>query len=247
MANITNPQELELLRMSGRISAAALEAAAALVRPGVTTQELNDEAERVIRQMGGQPAFLGYNGFPATLCTSINDEVVHGIPSSKRILQEGDIIGLDIGTNYKGLFSDTAITVPVGAISQAAQHLLDRTKAALDAALDVVKAGVRTGDIGAAVENFITPFSYGIVRQLTGHGLGHAVHEGPAIPNFGEAGTGTVLKAGSVIAIEPMVMLGDYEVETLADDWTVVTKDHSLAAHFEHTLIITPDGYELIT
>lgn len=247
MAVITKEADLAKLRTSGQISAQALAAVAAIATPGVTTQILNDEAERVIRQAGGQPAFLGYQDFPATLCTSINDEVVHGIPSAKRVLADGDLVGLDIGVNYQGLFSDTAVTVGVGRVPEQGSTLMARTKLALDCGLAAVRPGARVGDISFAIEQFLKPFGYGIVRQLTGHGLGYAVHEPPSIPNFGEAGTGQVLEVGMVLAIEPMVTIGGYEVVTAEDGWTVVTKDHSLAAHFEHTILVTPDGCEIIT
>ncbi len=247
MARLTTEQEIDALRRSGKIAAAALQIAAQAVRPGISTQELNDIAHREITQRGGRPSFLGYHGFPAALCTSINDEVVHGIPSADRIVQEGDIIGLDIGVIVDGIFTDHAVTVPVGKISKDAQKLLSETSASLDAGIAAALVGNKVGAISAAVEGSLNQKKYGIVRQLVGHGVGKAIHEEPQIPNFGPADVGPVLKEGLVIAIEPMVTLGEWAVRTLDDDWTVVTEDGSLAAHFEHTVLITANGPEIIT
>lgn len=247
MAIITDQAEIAKLRVSGQIAAAALAAAQAMVKPGITTQALNDAAEKIIRQRGGRPSFLGFQNYPASLCVSINDEVVHGIPSTQRVLAAGDIVGLDIGVDYQGLFTDMAVTVPVGNIDQRTALLIERTQMALMHGLGRIKPGAKVGDISAQIEASIKLFGYGIVRQLTGHGVGRAVHEPPPIPNFGPTGAGPVLEAGMVLAIEPMVTLGGYEVETVADGWTVKTKDHSLAAHFEHTVIVAADGCEIIT
>lgn len=247
MALITTDAEIADLRTSGRILADTIELVAAAVKPGVTTKELDAIAMREIRQRGGQPAFLGYQGFPAALCTSINTEVVHGIPNQNHVLQAGDIVGLDLGVAYKGMYTDHAITVAVGDISSEAQQLLSDTEASLMRGLQMVKAGGRVGDISAAIEKTLKPKKYGIVRDLTGHGVGRAVHEPPSIPNFGAAGSGPKLEAGMVLAIEPMVTLGDWRVETRPDGWTVATADGSLAAHFEHTVLVTQDGYELLT
>lgn len=247
MARLTQASDLAALRASGRIAAAALSAAAVAVRPDVTTAELNVIAERVVRAGGGRPTFLGYQGYPATLCTSINDEVVHGIPRDDRRLRTGDIIGLDIGVECGGAFTDHAITVPVGAIRSVEKKLLADTLAALEAGMAAVRPGGHVGDIGAAVAAALKPGNYGIVRQLTGHGVGRAVHEEPSIPNYGRPGTGSRLEVGMVLAIEPMVTLGGWEVRTEDDGWTSVTVDGSRAAHFEHTVLVTPVGAEVIT
>lgn len=247
MAIITSSEEIAKLRRSGQIAAQALQAVAKAVKPGVSTAELDQIAERAILAAGGQPSFKGYEGFPATLCTSINDEVVHGLPTSDRRLRAGDSIGLDIGVIYQGLYSDHAITVPVGQIDETHQRLLDDTAAALNLGIDAARAGQRIGDIGAAINAFLAPKGYGIVTQLTGHGLGYAVHEAPSIPNVGQAGTGPIIKTGMVLAIEPMVNLGSPDVVTTKDGWTVKTADHQAAAHFEHTVLITAAGAEIIT
>lgn len=247
MAVITAPAELALLRRSGQIAARALQQVATAVRPGVTTAELNVIAEAAIAELGGKPSFKGYEGYPAGLCTSVNDEVVHGIPSSARELHDGDIIGLDIGVNFQGLFSDHAITVAVGQITAQLQTLLDDTAAALRLGIGAVAQGKRVGDIGAAVQQYLEPRGYGIVTQLTGHGLGRAVHEPPTVPNVGQSHQGPELVVGMVLAIEPMVNLGAAAVTTGADGWTVITADHQPAAHFEHTVIVTSHGCEIIT
>jgi methionyl aminopeptidase len=247
MAIITAAEELADLRRSGRIAAQALRQVVAAVQPGVTTAALNDIAESAIVAAGGRPSFKGYEGYPAGLCTSVNDEVVHGIPSTDRVLANGDIVGLDIGVEYQGMFSDHAVTVAVGTISPEKQQLLDDTLGALQYALKVVKPGARIGDIGAAVQEYLKLRTYGIVTQLTGHGLGYAVHEEPSIPNVGKAGSGPQIVAGMVLAIEPMINLGTARVVTLDDGWTVATADHQPAAHFEHTVLVTEHGCEIIT
>lgn len=247
MAVITNPEEITALRQSGKIAADTLRAVAAAVRPGENTAHLASIASDFIRRHGGQPSFLGYQDYPASLCVSINDEVVHGIPSRKRILATGDIVGLDVGVVYKGLFTDCAISVPVGEIDQQSRQLMIATKRALALAIAVVRPDATTGDIGAAVQQYLEPKGYGVIRALCGHGVGRAVHEPPSIPNFGRPHTGDRLRAGQVIAIEPMVSAGGWEVETLADGWTAVTADHARAAHFEHTVRVTTTGAEIIT
>lgn len=247
MAILTSQNDLTNLRRSGKILASALQAARDLVKPGVTTQALNDCAEEVIRQAGGIPAFLGYEGYPGSLCTSLNDEVVHGIPSAKVKLQAGDIIGLDLGVAYEGIFTDAAITVAVDPIDDQVKHLLHDTVQALTLALMAVKPGQHIGDIGAAVQDHLEPKGYGIVYQLVGHGVGRSVHEPPSIPNVGKRGTGPVIEEGMVLAIEPMITLGGSDVITKKDGWTVATADHSLAAHFEHTVLVTARGCEIIT
>ncbi len=247
MATLTTENDIAKLRRSGQIAAQALQTVVRAVKPGVSTKALDEIAESYIRQAGAEPSFLGFNGFPASLCTSINNEVVHGLPSPQRQLKTGDIVGLDIGVNYQGLFSDHAVTVAVGQIDSAAQKLVDATRESLTAGLKAVKPGHHIGDIGAAIEDYLKPFGFGIVTQLTGHGVGKAVHEPPTIFNVGPAGRGPKIQIGMVLAIEPMVTAGRPEVDVEADGWTVVTRDGSLAAHFEHTVLVSKDGAEIIT
>lgn len=247
MARITAPSEIADLRRSGWILATAMAAVVQAVKPGVTTAALDLIARTQIEAHGARPAFLGYSGYPASLCVSINREVVHGIPSPERVVASGDIVGLDLGVNYRGFFTDHAVTVAAGRPPAKAVQLLADTEAALRAGLAAVRPGGRVGDISAAIQSALEPKGYGIVRQLTGHGVGRAVHEDPAVPNFGRAGTGLKLEPGLVLAIEPMVTLGDWVVSTEPDGWTVVTADGSLAAHFEETVRVTESGYELIT
>jgi len=246
MAVITADQEITKLRTSGKIAAQALQAVIRAVQPGVTTAELNAIAEAEIVKHGGKPSFKGYEGYKFGLCTSVNEEVVHGMPS-KRKLVEGDVIGLDIGVNYQGIFSDHAITVGVGKIDAANQKLIDDTEESLRLGLQQVKPGNHIGDIGAAIESFLQERKYGIVTQLTGHGVGYAVHESPSIPNVGKKNSGPEIVVGMVLAIEPMVTLGTPKVETLDDGWTIVTADHTFSAHAEHTVIVTESGFEIIT
>ncbi len=247
MAIITAPEELAKLRQSGRIAAEVLATVMAAVKPGVTTKQLNDIAAAAIQAAGATASFLGFQEYPASLCVSINDEIVHGIPSEKRVIRDGDVVGLDVGVEYEGLFSDHAATVAVGRVDPLTLRLLADTKQALAVGLRAVKAGATVGDVSAAIEEFLKPKGYGIVTQLTGHGLGYAVHEPPAVPNVGPAGAGQKLTTGLVLAIEPMVTLGRPEVETAGDGWTVVTRDHAPAAHFEHTVIVTDRGCEIVT
>jgi len=246
MAIITASDEIAKLRTSGKIAAQALQAVIGIARPGVTTAELNTVAENTIIKLGGTPSFKGYEGYGFGLCTSVNDEVVHGMPSTRK-LEDGDIIGLDIGVNYQGLFSDHAITVGVGTIAAAAKKLIDDTAESLRIGLKQVKPGNHIGDIGAAIQGFLQPHGYGIVTQLTGHGLGYAVHEPPAIPNVGKKNSGPLIVPGMVLAIEPMVTLGTADVVTLDDGWTIVTADHTVAAHTEHTVLVTEHGFDIIT
>ena len=248
---IKTPTEIQAMREGGKILAMVLKEVAKAVKPGIKTIELNKLAERRLRELGAKPSFLGYKSdylvYPASLCTSVNSEVVHGIPKKNKILEEGDIVGLDLGCWYKGLCVDTATTAAVGNVSAGAQKLIKITKQSLIEALRQVQGGVSIGDIGHGVETYVEAQGFSVVRQLTGHGVGRSVHEEPAIPNFGQAGKGPKLLAGMTIAIEPMVNAGGYEVATQADGWTVVTVDGSLSAHFEHTVLVTEKGYEILT
>lgn len=247
MAIITAQDDVARLRRSGKIVAEALRVTAEAVRPGITTAELNAIADKAIRSHGGTPSFIGYQGYPAALCTSVNTEVVHGIPSETKVLADGDIIGLDLGVIYEGAFTDHAITVGVGKISKEDQRLINATKEAMMVGIAAAIVGNRIGNISAAVEASLKPRGYGIVRQLTGHGVGRAIHEEPSIPNFGAANAGPLIVPGMVLAIEPMVTRGGWAVVTEADGWTVATADGSRAAHFEHTILVTADGPEILT
>lgn len=228
-----------------------LHAAAALVKPGISTFELNEFAEKSIYNAGGKPSFKGYgektNPFPAGLCTSVNDVVVHGIPSRDIILREGDIVGLDIGMEYKGLFTDTAVTVPVGNVSEVAKKLIEATRKSLAAAIAQAKAGNTIGDIGFATQWVAESAGFSVVRDLVGHGVGYGVHEDPAVPNYGKKGAGEILREGLVIAIEPMLCEHEYFITLDPDGWTIRTRDHGLSAHFEHTIAVTQNGARILT
>ena len=239
-------EELEKMRRAGRVVGEILEIIQAAVRPGVTTQELDEIAEREIRARGATPSFKGYRGFPATICTSINSEIVHGIPGS-RALKEGDLIKLDAGAIVEGYHGDSAVTVPVGEVSEEALKLIETTERSLQAGIAEAKSGNRIHDIGAAVQTTAEGAGFSVVREYVGHGIGRALHEDPPVPNYGKAGTGLKLEPGLVIAIEPMVNVGTYETRLLPDGWTVVTADGALSAHFEHTIAITDNGPEVLT
>ncbi len=245
------PEEIELIAENGKLLHDILQRTAALVKPGVSTLELNDFAEQEMRKVGGRPSFVGYgdrrNPFPAGLCTSINDAVVHGVPSSQDILQEGDIIGLDIGMEYKGLYTDTAITVPVGKVSDEAQKIIDVTRDCLKEAISVVKPGNRIGDLGYVMQSIAEKAGYSVVRDLVGHGVGYAVHEEPSVPCYGKPGQGIELVENMVLAIEPMVCQKRHSVIFDPDGWTIRTSDGALAAHFEHTIAVTKNGVRILT
>jgi methionyl aminopeptidase len=243
---IRTPRELDKLRRAGEMVGRVLDRMEALVVPGVSTSELDLEARQLIEREGGRPAFLGYRGYPATLCVSIDDEVVHGIPGKRR-LEDGMIVSIDVGTVVDGYYGDGARTFPVGSISSEAQRLLDATREALAAGIDAARPGNRVGAIGAAVSKVARREKLGVVRALTGHGIGVEMHEPPQIPNFGSPEEGEPIESGMVLAIEPMLNLGGHEVEFLSDGWTVRTKDGSLSAHFEHTVAVTPSGPEILT
>jgi methionyl aminopeptidase len=231
--------ELEQMREAGRLVGEVLSELAAAVAPGVSTADLDELAEKRIRQAGATPAFKGYHGYPATICASINDEVIHGIPSGRRVLNEGDIISIDVGASLDGYFGDSAVTLPVGPISESAAALLRVTEEALYKAIEAAKPGKRVSDIGHAVQKHVEAYGFSVVREFVGHGIGQRMHEEPQIPNYGEPGHGPRLAEGMVLAIEPMVNAGTAAVKVLADGWTAVTRDSSLSAHFEHTVAVT--------
>jgi methionyl aminopeptidase len=239
--------ELEVMRRAGRITALALRRIGEEVRPGVSTAHLDQIAEAVIRGEGAAPAFKGYHGFPATICSSINGEVVHGIPSPLRILSEGDVVSVDVGAIVDGYYGDSAMTFPVGRISDEAARLLDVTRRCLESAIAKARVGMRLGDVSSAVQTVAEDAGFSVVREYVGHGIGRAMHEEPQIPNFGPAGKGPALEEGMVLAIEPMINAGSAAVESLNDGWTVVTSDGSLSAHFEHTVAVTAEGPLILT
>ena len=242
-----SPSEIERMRVANTLVADVLGELAAMVAPGVTTADLDAAAEKLVRAAGAEPAFKGYRGYPATLCASINEEVVHGIPSPARALSEGDIISLDMGVKLNGFFGDSAITVPVGRVSDDVTTLLRVTQEALEKAIANVRVGGRVSDIGHAVQQHVEANGFSVVREFVGHGIGAALHEDPQIANYGEPGRGPRLAEGMVLAIEPMVNMGRSGVKVLADGWTAVTRDGSLSAHFEHTVAVTREGPMVLT
>ena len=252
MTRVKTPAEIRAMRESGRMLASVLAELKRTVTAGMTTKDIARQAAAELKALGGNPAFLGYQGFPDVICISVNNEVVHGIPSDKRVVQGGDIVSLDFGVEYEGMITDSAITVIVGkARSPRHEQLVRATEAAMHAGIAALHDRVRTGDIGAAVqavlENKKLGGPFGIVRDLVGHGVGHELHEDPNIPNYGRAGSGPWLDAGMTIAIEPMATLGTERVYVADDGWTILTADGSWSAHFEHSVLITPDGAEIIT
>lgn len=247
MISLKSERELSLMRKAGGIVALILEEMIAMAKPGISTGELDRYAESRCKELKSLPAFKGYHGFPASVCISINDEVVHGIPSPKRILKDGDIVGLDFGVIYEGWYGDSARTVAVGKVAPQVQALLDVTRESLMRGIEQCREGNRVFDIGHAVQNYVEGFGYSVVREFVGHGIGRALHEEPQVPNYGPKGKGTQLKVGMVLAIEPMINAGGHEVKVLKDGWTAVTVDRSLSAHFEHTVAITPKGPEILT
>ncbi len=250
---IKTKEEIEILREGGRRLAEVLQKVKEMVAPGVSTWELDKYAYKLIKELGDEPAFLNYKPegaripFPASLCVSVNDEVVHGIPKRERILKEGDIVAIDLGLKHKGLFTDHAVSVAVGNVSKEDQKLLDATREALEVGISEARVGNRVGDIGYAIEQFVKPYRYGIVDVLSGHGVGKYIHEDPYIPNFGKKGTGAKLVAGMVIAIEPMLNLGTKNVTLDKDGYTFYTNDRKRSAHFEHTVLITDGEPEILT
>ena len=247
MIEIKSEREIALLKEAGSIVALCHEEMKQQVRPGISTYELNEIVEKIILEHGATPSFKGYGGFPSAVCASVNEVVVHGMPSKKQILKSGDIIALDIGACYKGYHGDSAWSYAVGSISKEDQQLLQVTHDSLFKGLEQVREGVHLGDVSAAIGNYASSFGYGVVEEFTGHGVGRKLHEDPAIFNFGVPGTGPILKEGMVLAIEPMINAGTKYVKILADGWTTVTKDKSKSAHFEHTIVVRKNGYEILT
>ncbi len=248
-----DPREIEILRQGGKILATVLNIVAKETVPGVSAYDLDQMAETEIRKLGGTPSFKNYRAqpndslFPASLCVSVNDEVVHGIPTKSKVLQDGDIVGLDLGVQYQGLFTDGAITVAVGKVSKKYLKLIQAAKESLQAGLDMVKSGNFTGDVGYAIESVAKKYGFQVVRELVGHGVGKAVHEEPEVPCFGKPKTGVKLVQGMVLAIEPMLNEGGWKVYFADDNWTIKTEDHTRSAHEEHTILVTDKGYEILT
>jgi methionyl aminopeptidase len=245
---VKTPAEVEAMRVGGRMLATVLSVVSKRSVAGISTKELADIAAKEAKALGGKPSFLGYQGFPDVICISVNDEVVHGIPSPKRLLLEGDIVGLDFGITYGGMITDSAISIIVGRPKNAAHaDLVEVTRRSLEAAIGVVRDKVRVGDIGATVESIVRPHKYGVVRDLVGHGVGHHLHEDPNIPNYGRPNTGPWLAKNMTVAIEPMITLGSERVYIADDGWTIKTVDKSWSAHFEHTVLILDQGAEILT
>lgn len=238
--------EIDVMREAGRITALALDAVSSAVAPGITTADLDAIAEGVIVKAGARPAFKGYHGFPATLCTSVNDQVVHGIPGA-RVLREGEIVSVDCGAIVDGYYGDSARTFPVGQVSAEAARLMDATRLSLEAGIARCRPGMRLYDVSAAVQQVAEAAGFSVVREYVGHGIGRAMHEDPQVPNYGKAGTGPTLRTGMVLAIEPMINAGGADVRSLDDGWTVVTLDGAMSAHFEHTVAVTEDGPLVLT
>lgn len=244
---IKSRDEIELMRKAGRELAAVCRKLVELVHPGISTYELDKVARHLIESAGAKPAFLGYHGYPASICASINEEIVHGIPSRKRTLHEGDLISIDIGLILHGFFSDMAVTVPVGQVDPEIERLIAVTKRALEVGIAAAKPGKRVGEISSAVEKYVEGEGFSVVREYTGHGIGRQMHEDPRIPNYGKPTDGIRLKPGMALAIEPMVNVGGWQTELMSDGWTVLTLDRKPSAHYEHTIALTEDGAEILT
>ena len=248
MIIVKTPEQIKLMRIAGRITGEALLLGGEMVKPGVSTKQIDDKIRHYIEKCGAKQSFLGYGGFPGSACISINQEIIHGIPSSHRIIEEGDIVKIDVGAYIHGFHGDSANTFPCGNVSEEAKKLIAVTKRSWELGAEAAgKEGARIGDIGAAVDGYVVANGFSTVKKYVGHGVGEDLHEDPNVPNFGTAGRGARLCRGMVIAIEPMVNVGRPEVKELADNWTVVTKDGSLSAHYEHTIALTADGVEVLT
>jgi methionyl aminopeptidase len=242
-----SPGEIDKMRRAGHIVRQVLDEMRAMVKPGITTMDLERTAEKLIREFGAKPAFKGYYDYPCVLCTSVNDEIVHGIPSENRALKEGDLVSIDCGVVLEGYYGDSAVTVPVGAVTQDAKKLLDVTEQSLYKGIDAAVVGATVGDVGAAVQQFVESNGFSVVREFVGHGIGTRLHEDPQVPNYGTKGHGPKLREGMVIAIEPMVNAGKCGARLLEDKWTAVTEDGSFSAHFEHCVAVTSDGPMILT
>jgi methionyl aminopeptidase len=247
MITIKSAKQVELMRKSCALTRELFEILEENIKPGVSTKKLDKIAYEFYRSRGARPNFLNYGGFPASICASVNDEVVHGIPNKHGVLHNGDIVSIDMGCSLDGWNSDAARTFAVGRISPEAQRLIDVTRECFFEGIKYVKHGAKLGDVSAAIQQYAESRGYGVVRDLVGHGIGRSLHEEPSVPNFGKAGRGVKLAAGMTLAIEPMITMGDYHVSILDDDWTVVTDDGSLAAHYENTVLVTRDGCEILT
>ena len=247
MINIYSDDEIQKIKKAGHINYETHKYLASIAKQGVSTKYIDDEAGRFIESMGGRPASKGFEGFPRNICVSVNDEVVHGIGTDDHILRDGDIVTFDIVVELDGMMADSATTVPVGSINKTKEHLLYHTEKSLYVGLKELKAGVPLGNLSARIQQYAEKHGLGVVRELGGHGIGHDMHEDPFIPNYGRYGSGITLKKGMVIAVEPMLTAGKRDVAILDDDWTIVTQDGSAAAHYEHTVAITEDGYEILT
>ncbi len=246
MITLKSKREIELLKEAGNIVYRTHQYLKPYLKEGITTKELDRLAEEFIRSQNATPSFKGYQGFPGSICTSINDEVVHGIPSNRK-LKNGDIISIDIGACYKGYHGDSAWSYPVGEVNNEIKYLLEHTEKALFVGLSQIKPGARIGDIGSAIEEYATLHHLGVVKELVGHGVGTKIHEEPEVPNYGKRNTGPILKEGMVIAVEPMLNLGSEDIYILDDDWTIKTDDGLPSAHFEHTVAVTKEGYQILT
>jgi len=245
---IKTPLEIEKMRRSGQVVREVLEHVRQFVKPGASTQDLENAAAGKIKELGAKPAFKGYRGYPCVLCTSVNEEVVHGIPSASRVLRDGDIVSIDTGVILDGYYGDSAITVAVGEkVSPRTRRLLEVTRASLERGIEAIKPGATLGDVGAAVQEVVEAEGFSVVREFVGHGIGTRLHEDPQVPNYGRRGQGQKLREGMVIAIEPMVNAGKPDVQVLSDGWTAVTQDGSLSAHFEHTVAVTAEGATILT
>lgn len=247
MIILKSQHEIEYIRQACKLTADTLAELIALAKPGVTTLELDQFAEEYIRSHGGEPSCKGYYGYPATICASINDEVVHGIPNAHRKLKNGDVISIDLVSSVNGYHGDSCVTIPIGKVKPQVMKLLKVTEESLFKGIEQAVVGNRVGDISHAVQTYCEKFGFGVVRDFVGHGLGREMHEDPQIPNYGPAGHGPLLKPGMVLCIEPMITMGTYEVHVLDDDWTAVTRDGKPAAHFEHTVVVTENGPEILT